>query len=130
VTAVEIPTAAGGRRHAFLELARRTGDYALVGIACTAEMDGSIVARIRPVFFAAGPRPTVAGHAAAILAGKTLTDRLVETAADALVDDLAPEADLQISAETRLHLAKVIFRRAVAKLVPEAGLGEPGRAAA
>ena len=33
------------------------------------------------------------------------------------------DGDLQISAATRLHLARTLFRRAVAALAPEAGLG-------
>jgi carbon-monoxide dehydrogenase medium subunit len=130
LTAVEFPAAPAGTRHAFIELARRSGDYALVGIACTAEMDGTVFARLRPAFFAAGPHPIVAENAAAILQGQTPTDALVEGACEALIDDLSPEGDLQISAATRLHLARVIFRRAIARLVPEAGLSETRRVAA
>ncbi|NNM70947.1 FAD binding domain-containing protein [Enterovirga aerilata] len=130
LTAIEVPQAGTNRRHAFLELARRSGDYALVGISCTAEMDGDIMARLRPVFFAAGPHPMVADHAASVLNGRKPTAALVQAAAAALADDLSPEGDLQISAHTRIHLARVIFRRAVARLVPEAGLDGPQEVAA
>ena len=36
---------------------------------------------------------------------------------------LDPDGDLQISAAMRLHLARTVFRRAVAALAPESGLG-------
>jgi len=38
----------------------------------------------------------------------------------ALAEDLAPQDDLQASAATRLHLARVLLRRAVHALVPGA----------
>jgi CO/xanthine dehydrogenase FAD-binding subunit len=45
-------------------------------------------------------------------------------AADALASELEPEADLQITAAMRLHLARTLLRRALAALVPEAGLAQ------
>ena len=122
--AIEIPAAAPGRRHVFLELARRMGDYALVGIACTAQISDDAFSDITPVFFAAGPRPTIASNAAAALVGQTLSRARLDEAVEALGRDLDPEADLQISAATRLHLARTLLRRAVAALVPEADLGQ------
>jgi len=121
--AVEFPSAPAGQRHAFLELARRMGDYALVGIACTATVADDTLASFRPVFFAAGPQPVVARNAAAILEGRAPTRALLDEAVEALGLDLDPDGDLQISAATRLHLARTLFRRAVAALAPESGLG-------
>ncbi|MFN3615176.1 MAG: FAD binding domain-containing protein, partial [Rubrimonas sp.] len=40
VTAVEVPLAAAGRRHAVRELARRSGDYAIAGLALAATPAG------------------------------------------------------------------------------------------
>lgn len=130
LVAIEIPAAAPGCRHAFLELARRMGDYALVGIACTAGVADGALQEIVPVFFAAGPRPVTARNAAAALIGRPLTRAALDEAVEALGRDLDPEADLQISAATRLHLARTLLRRAVAALVPEAGLGQPEAIAA
>ena len=128
--AIEIPAAPVGRRHAFLELARRLGDYALVGIACTATFADGTLRDFAPVFFAAGPRPVLARNAAAALEGQRLDRAVLDAAVEALGLDLEPEGDLQISAETRLHLARTLLRRAVAALAPEAGLGQSQEIAA
>jgi carbon-monoxide dehydrogenase medium subunit len=124
LVAVEIPVAPAGRRHAFIELARRSGDYALVGIACTAQVAEGVLTELRPVFFAAGPRPIVARNAASCLAGTQLNADALAEAVAALGDELEPEDDLQITAAVRLHLARTLLRRAVAALVPEAGLAQ------
>jgi carbon-monoxide dehydrogenase medium subunit len=124
LVAVEIPVAPAGRRHVFIELARRVGDYALVGIAATATVDEAGLTALRPVFFAAGPKPIVACNAAACLVGAPVSEGALAKAADALASELEPEADLQITAAMRLHLARTLLRRALAALVPEAGLAQ------
>ncbi|MBS3024139.1 MULTISPECIES: FAD binding domain-containing protein [Acidiphilium] len=102
LTAVEIPLVPG-RRHGFAELARRHGDYALVGLAAAAEGDA-----VRLGFFAVG-------HAAlrAPAAERALADGAagIEAACAALAEDLPPHADPEISAPVRLHLARVLLRR-------------------
>jgi carbon-monoxide dehydrogenase medium subunit len=125
LVAVEIPIGVPGQRHAFVELARRVGDYALVGIACTGLWENGALTALRPVFFAAGPKPILARKAAACLLATELNADALAKAADALADELEPEDDLQITAPMRLHLARTLLRRAVAALVPEAGLAEP-----
>ena len=124
LAAIEIPAAKPGQRHAFIELARRTGDYALVGIACTAQVADGMLTEFRPVFFAAGPRPIVARNAASCLVGTQLNADALAEAVAALGGELEPEDDLQITAAVRLHLARTLLRRALAALVPEAGLAQ------
>jgi carbon-monoxide dehydrogenase medium subunit len=124
LVAVEIPVAPAGRRHAFIELARRVGDYALVGIAATATVGEGRLTELRPVFFAAGPQPIVARKAAALLVGGAVDENALTKAAEGLAEELEPEDDLQITAATRLHLARTLLRRAVAALVPEAGFAQ------
>lgn len=126
---IDVPPAPAGRRHVVLELARRLGDYALVGIACTAQVAEGRFTALRPVFFAAGPRPTIARAAAAALLGRILDAQALADAAAALGEDLQPDGDLQVSAPTRLHLARTLLRRAVVALAPEIDL-EPGLEAA
>jgi carbon-monoxide dehydrogenase medium subunit len=110
VTAISIPTPGPGRRSAFAELARRHGDYALAGLAATARVDGGTLHDLRLVFFGIGSRPTLAATAGAVL----------ESGAGdlpaALAADLAPLADLQAGAATKLHLAGVLTARVVAQL--------------
>ncbi len=130
LVALEIPAAVEGQRHAFLELSRRSGDYALVGIACRAVVAGTAFVALRPVFFAAGPHPLVARHAAEQLVGATLDEAALTRASAALEQDLEPQDDLQITASVRMHLARTLLRRAVAILMPDIAFTESGRASA
>jgi carbon-monoxide dehydrogenase medium subunit len=98
LTAVEFPLAAKGERSAFSELARRQGDYAIVGLAAHR------AAALRLAFFGVGATPVLAQRAAA---QKTLRE-----ASAALAQDLEPGADLYHSAATKLHLARVLLERA------------------
>jgi carbon-monoxide dehydrogenase medium subunit len=119
LTAVEIPIARQNERYVFIELARRVGDYALIGIACQAEVFDNILHDMKPVFFAVGTRPTLASAAAARLIGRQIDAACLKGAAAALDEELAPINDLQASSAMRMHLARVLLRRAVAALLPE-----------
>ena len=89
LVAAEFPT---GGRSAFLELARRNGDYAIVGLAAHES---------RFVFFGVGGTPVLVKGAKS----------LEETQA-AVKKELDPPADLYNSPATKLHLAGVLLERA------------------
>jgi aerobic carbon-monoxide dehydrogenase medium subunit len=99
VAAVEITAQLKGERSAFLELARRQGDYATVGLAAFAA-DG----KKRLAYFGAADRPVLAHRAAQA--------KDAASAKAALEQDLQPPADLYHSSATKLHLAKVLLERA------------------
>jgi len=97
--AAEFPLARPGYASAFGELARRHGDYAMVGVA--AHGSGKSV---RAVFFGVGDRPVAleAENAGGILSK--------------LDTDLEPRGDLHASAAMKLHLAKVLAGRVLGEL--------------
>jgi aerobic carbon-monoxide dehydrogenase medium subunit len=99
LAAVEITAQLKDERSAFLELARRKGDYATLGLAAFATHGTK-----RLAYFGAADRPVLAGHAAK--AGD------LESAKAALAKDLQPPADLYHSSATKLHLARVLLERA------------------
>lgn len=105
--AIEIPKAGADHRFAFDELARRHGDYAMVGLAAAGD-----AAALRLVYFAIGDRPVAASRAAGLLRGGD-----IEAAVAALADDLDPTGDLNGSAATKRHLAGVLLRRAAPALL-------------
>ena len=86
-------------RSVFLELARRSGDYAIVGLAGVVDASGRRIA-----FFGVESKPVLAKTASA---AKTL-----EEAMQGLKKDLSPAADLYNSPATKLHLAGVLLARA------------------
>ncbi len=113
---VEIDAIGNGWRSGFAELARRRGDYALVGLAAHARLAGDVFDEGRLVFFGLGSAPTPARNAWAQLSGRRCEQPAIHAAQMALVRDLEPAGDTMASAETRLHLAQVLLGRVVAGL--------------
>jgi aerobic carbon-monoxide dehydrogenase medium subunit len=108
-----IPVGDPGTVTVFMELARRHGDFALAGVAFNLIIDKGIVTRGRLVYFGSEGRPTLGGGALAALKGRPLTEASIEAAAAALADDLSPMSNAQGSAKMRLHLQRVLTRRAL-----------------
>jgi carbon-monoxide dehydrogenase medium subunit len=100
---------------AFLEVARRHGDYALVGIAARVELDARGDCRqARCVLLSVGDGPVDARQAAAALAGRPLTaDAVAQAAALAGERDIDPNGDIHASAAFKRHLTRVLTRRAL-----------------
>lgn len=100
---------------AFLEVSRRHGDFALVGVAVTVTLDAADrCERASLVFTGVGPVPAVAAGAARVLIGEPLSDRLLDAAADAVERELHPDSDLHASATYRRQVGAVLARRALA----------------
>jgi carbon-monoxide dehydrogenase medium subunit len=112
IIAVRVPAADKTTRVGFAELARRHGDYAMVGLAASARGNGKGLDNVRLAYFGVGDTPVRARKAEAALAAGD-----VEAAVKAL--DLDPHDDVQATAKTKKHLAGVLLRR-VAKQLMEA----------
>lgn len=112
LTAIRVPAAGKDARVGFAELARRHGDYAIVGLAAYARADGKRLADARLAYFGVGATPIRARKAEAALAGGN-----VDAAVAAL--ELDPPDDVQSSGAVKKHLAGVLLRR-VAKQLMEA----------
>lgn len=102
---------------AFLELARRHGDFAIAGIASQLTFGREVVTEARLVYFGSEDKPTLAAGAIAALVGKRLDTGSRDAAADALAHDLAPMSNAQGSAKLRLELQRVLTRRALDTVV-------------
>lgn len=116
LSAVRIPVAGPGTRMRFDEIARRRGDYAMVGLAAHLSVSGDVVETARLAFCSVGPTPMRAPAAEAALAGLPLGPESVAAAQAALGDDLAPDEDDALSAAARMHLARVLLGRVLSKL--------------
>lgn len=113
---VEIPRIKDGEKTAFMELARRHGDYAIVGIVVQGRVDGGNFDDMRLGFFGAGDQPILAKSASAALNGQPNNEDTIKKAQDALDADLDPMPDLNGPAEMKMHLARVLTKRALAEL--------------
>jgi carbon-monoxide dehydrogenase medium subunit len=116
LVAVEVPIKKAGTRHFFHEYARRTGDYAIAGLAAQAVRDGDVLSDLRLAYFAVGDRPVLA-TASRHLVGKPVTLMALAEAQAALDDELAPQEDQQASASMRRYFARQLMERCVVELL-------------
>jgi carbon-monoxide dehydrogenase medium subunit len=96
----------------FMELARRHGDFAVAGIAFHLTVDRSRIADGRLVYFGSEEKPTLGRAALAAIKGMPLR-AAGSRAADALGADLAPMSSPFGSSKMRLHLQRVLTKRAL-----------------
>lgn len=119
IAAVEIPCATAATRSAIVEVARRSGDYAMAGLAACLSIDAAgTVAAPRLVFFGVGSGPVLAAKAGAALAGRALDAAAIAAAQAALAEDLDPPADMHGPPEMKCHLARVLTQRALGRFLP------------
>lgn len=111
ITACELPLHRSGDIVAFDELARRQGDYAVVGLAFAACREGSRLRAPRLAFLSCGPTPLRAKAAEALLDGQVPDAALLDRMAHTLASELEPSDDLTHTAATKRHLASVLARR-------------------
>ncbi|WP_315764340.1 MULTISPECIES: xanthine dehydrogenase family protein subunit M [unclassified Bradyrhizobium] len=116
ITAIHVPVFRSNQRFAFDEMARRRGDYALVGCGLLASCEGDRIDDIRIAFFSVGNVPTRAKTVEATLAGATLDPARVAAAQTALEADLAPPESDEVPPAMRLHLARVLLGRLLGRL--------------
>ena len=112
---VTVPKAPIGSRFAFYELARRHGDYAMVGTALAADAVEPI-SNLRIALFAIGDKAIRVPSAEAAMQGRSLGDEDAVTAALAALEQIEFHGDLNANEKTKRHLAQVALRRALAEL--------------
>jgi carbon-monoxide dehydrogenase medium subunit len=109
IAAVEIPLSK--RLSAIEEIARRSGDYAMAGLAATLALDAGRVVAPRLVYFGVGNTPVLAGAASRALEGRSLDRASITAVQQALAEDLDPPRDLHGPPEMKRHLARVLTER-------------------
>jgi carbon-monoxide dehydrogenase medium subunit len=114
LTAIRVPAADKDMRVGFAELARRHGDYAMVGLAAVAKADGKGLKDVRLAFFGVGATPLRAHKAEAALAGEADGKR-IDAAVAAI--ELDPPDDVQATGAVKKHLAGVLLRRVAKQLM-------------
>jgi carbon-monoxide dehydrogenase medium subunit len=106
---------------AFLEVSRRHGDFALVGVAATVTVDDAgVCTGCALVLTGVGPTPVVARDAARVLVGTRPTVEELDEVGRRVSEAVSPESDLHASREYRKHVAGVLTRRALEQAVERA----------
>ncbi|HKP18545.1 MAG TPA: xanthine dehydrogenase family protein subunit M [Gaiellaceae bacterium] len=114
LTEIEVPVPAPGTGSAFLEFARRHGDFALAGaVVLVAQRGDGTCERASIALLAAGPVPVRAVEAEEALAGQRVDDGVAREAAATAVRDVRPLGDIHGGAAYRRKALEALVRRAL-----------------
>jgi carbon-monoxide dehydrogenase medium subunit len=103
-----------GEAWAVQEIARRKGDFALIGVALRAELDaGETVQNAGIVMFGVGGKPQRMERAEAILKGRRISEAFLRELSGVVAEELQPDSDIHASAAYRKEVGGVLVRRAM-----------------
>jgi len=109
---VRIPALPQKTGWSFMELSRRSGDFAIVAVGVMLFTEDSGVCReARISMGGVAPTPIRAEEAEALLGGQKITDKLIAAAAREAAQATDTEPDYHASAEYRMDMARVFVRK-------------------
>jgi len=108
---VRFPAARPGTGISFQEVARRHGDFAMVGLAASLTLSDGAISDARLALAGLSEVPVRAGAAEDLLVGERPSAELFDEAARLATDDLDPPSDVHGSSEYRKTVAAALVRR-------------------
>lgn len=120
IVAVKFPATTAGTAVGFAELARRHGDFALVGLAAVVAIQSDRIDKARLVYFGCVDRAKVARAVSTAIAGISMPLADASAFDEAIRQDVTPDDTPGLRADTRLHMATVLTRRVLNSLTVEA----------
>ncbi|MDQ2810467.1 MAG: xanthine dehydrogenase family protein subunit M [Actinomycetota bacterium] len=120
---VRFPAAGRGTGVSFQEVARRHGDFAIVGLAVSLVLSGGVISDARLAFAGVSDVPVRAAAAEDLLVGERPSAELFDEAARRATDDIDPPADLHGSSDYRKTVAATIVRRGLREAADNAAKG-------
>jgi carbon-monoxide dehydrogenase medium subunit len=118
---VRFPAAGRGTGISFQEVARRHGDFAVVGLAVSLTLSDGAIGDARLAFAGVSDVPVRAFGAEDMLVGERPSDELFDAAARRATEDIDPPADLHGSSDYRRRVAAVLVRRGLRAAADNAG---------
>ena len=118
---VRFPAAGPGTGISFQEVARRHGDFAIVGLAVSLMVSEGSISEARLAFAGMSDVPVRATEAEDLLVGERPSTELFDEAARRATDSVDPPADLHGSAEYRRRVAAALVRRGLRAAADNAG---------
>lgn len=113
---IAIPQKKERTGYALEEQARRSHDFAMAGVVAAASLDeDGKCAGAGLVYFSIGDVPGDASESVEDLVGEKPTPEKIEAAVDSAMMTLEPSDDIHATAAFRLHLARVLGRRALTR---------------
>lgn len=122
LTEIQLPAWSRSAGAAVVEISRRHGDYALVGLACAVEVSGGSISSAALSFFGADSTPVRVADAEAALVGQAPGDAAFGAAAEIVSDQLEPPSDVHGTSNYRKHIGGVLTRRGLAEAAGKIGV--------
>ena len=114
LTEIRLPKWPSGEAWAVQEIARRKGDFALIGVALRAELDGEeTVQKAVIVMFGVDSKPLRMERAEAVLKGRRISEAFLRELSGVVAEELEPDSDIHASAAYRKEVGGVLVRRAL-----------------
>jgi carbon-monoxide dehydrogenase medium subunit len=113
ITEVRFPTSSPGVGSAFIELARRPGDFGVAGVASVIYLTEDRAQDARLGLMGVAETPIRVKEAEAMLRGQPLSTELVEAVTDVVKRSINPPQDVHATSEFRRNAAAVITARAI-----------------
>jgi CO/xanthine dehydrogenase FAD-binding subunit len=111
---IELPVLPPRSGTCFMEVARRRGDYAMMGVACTVTLDASgVCIEARLAYCNAGETPMAAPKATEALKGQKIDENVARAAGETAKSEIHPFGNVHASIDYQRHLAGVLTRRAL-----------------
>jgi CO/xanthine dehydrogenase FAD-binding subunit len=111
---IELPQPKPRSGCCFMEIARRRGDFAIVGVAAVITMgERDECSHVRLTFCGVGETPVDASSAAEILVGHQLTEQAVCDVAASVQSMIDPGGSVHATADYQRHVAGVLTERAL-----------------
>lgn len=121
LTEIRLPKWRAGEAWAVVEIARRKGDFALVGVALRAQLNGAdILQDAGIVMFGVGGKPQKMGRGEALLNGRRIDQALLGELGRVVAEELEPDSDVHASAAYRKEVGGVLVRRALQSALAKA----------
>lgn len=115
VTSIDFPEWPASTVPLFREVARRPGDFALVGLVGAVAVENGRIARAGLAWFGMGPTPIKARQAEAALIGQSIANLDVKRIAELAIADTHPFDDRHATAEYRRTVGQRIFVRTLSE---------------
>jgi carbon-monoxide dehydrogenase medium subunit len=117
---VRFPAAGPGTGISFQEVARRHGDFAIVGLAASLTVSDGAISDARLAFAGISDVPVRATEAESLLVGERPSAELFDEAARQATGDIDPPADLHGTSAYRKKVAATLVRRGLHAAVDDA----------
>ncbi|HPA85918.1 MAG TPA: xanthine dehydrogenase family protein subunit M [Deltaproteobacteria bacterium] len=120
ITEILLPAPAANTGGAFAKLVRTAEDIAKVNAAASITLDKGVCKDVRISLGSVAPTVVRAKKAEAILRGKKVDQKLIEQAAKAAAEEVAPITDLRSTAAYRKETSGVLVKRVLTKALERA----------